>query len=365
MSHGEVDTAVILGAGFSKCANLPLTDELSDHILSERFGSPVDKAITQALKEFLGGAFCWREQDNLPSLEDIFTMIDLSANSGHNLGQQFNPGVLRALRRMLIYRVFTILDQNYERSTEIDEFLKKMGFESPSELRTHFIVLNWDIVLERHLALYTDIAINYCIEASPWQGLQGLSDSVQRSVSLVKVHGSSNWVYCDNCRTLFYDRSRKLSLAIRAGLKETDFRLFDEKLVNTNFDTSLGLQPEDRDCRRCQTAVGPHIVTFSYRKSFRTHAFARSWHAAEQILTEAKKWIFIGYSLPEADYEFKHLLKTSELKFGKGEQPQKSIEVIILGDDCVKKKYERFFGSRTINVCQDGLAGYVKQLQSF
>ena len=356
MSHGEVDTAVILGAGFSNCANVPLTGQLSDHILSECFNSSVDRAITQALKEFLEGAFFWQEPDRLPSLEDIFTMIDLSANSGHNLGRQFTPKRLRALRRMLIYRVFTILDQNYKQSMEIEEFLKKMGFELPSELRTHFIVLNWDIVLERHLEPYTDIAINYCIEASPWQGP---SDSLRRSVSLVKVHGSSNWVYCDNCRTLFYDRSRKLSLAIRAGLIKADFRLFDERFGNTNFDTSLGLQPEDRNCRRCQTAVGPHIVTFSYRKSFRTHAFARSWHAAEQILTEAKKWIFIGYSLPEADYEFKHLLKTSELKFGEAKQPQKTIEVIILNDQVAEEKYKRFFGSSAIKVCQDGLAGYV------
>jgi hypothetical protein len=41
--------------------------------------------------------------------------------------------------------------------------------------------------------------------------------------------------------------------------------------------------------------------------------FERSWLSAERLLRQAKKWVFIGYSLPAADYEFKHLLKRVQL----------------------------------------------------
>ena len=94
--------AVILGAGFSRCADLPLAGEVSNFIFSDKFNSPLDKRITAAIEEFLKGTFYWKNGDPIPSLEDIFTMIDLSANTGHNLGRKFTPKLLRAIRRFLI-----------------------------------------------------------------------------------------------------------------------------------------------------------------------------------------------------------------------------------------------------------------------
>ena len=41
--------------------------------------------------------------------------------------------------------------------------------------------------------------------------------------------------------------------------------------------------------------------------------FEKSWSSAERLLRNAEKWVFIGYSLPAADYEFKHLLKRVQL----------------------------------------------------
>ena len=45
--------------------------------------------------------------------------------------------------------------------------------------------------------------------------------------------------------------------------------------------------------------------------------FQQSWYAAEKVLASAQRWVFIGYSLPAADYEFKCLLKRIELSRGK------------------------------------------------
>ena len=282
-------------------------------------------------------------------------MIDLSANSGHNLGRKFTPKMLRALRRMLIYRVFAVLDADFEYSPEIAGFLKhQLGFKD--DVTTHFVVLNWDIVLERHLECFHDTGIDYCIQARSWDGS---SEKAKRIVGIAKVHGSSNWVYCDNCHSLFYDRYTKLSLAIRAGLIKADFRLYDTSLTDAIFNESLGIQPENRNCRECQGALGPHIATFSFKKSFRTHAFATSWLATEEMLTRAKKWTFIGYSLPEADYEFKHLLKTCQLKFAHSSTPQKKIDVILLNDKRSAEKYKTFFGPNVPRIYQEGLAGYV------
>src|SRR6266571_6310214 len=107
----EADTAFILGAGFSKEAKLPTTKEFAGALFDPAFDGELDEVITQALREFLTVCFCWRERDPIPSFEDMFTMIDISAGTGHSLGRSFTPKRLRAIRRMLIYRLFAILDQ--------------------------------------------------------------------------------------------------------------------------------------------------------------------------------------------------------------------------------------------------------------
>lgn len=355
----KAKTAIILGAGFSKCADIPLQKEFSKLLLSDHFNSQLDGVITKAIKDFLQKVFNWNDGDPYPAMEDIFTLIDLSAGSGHSLGRTYTPKMLRALRRMLIHRIFSILDNRFSHSEDIIDFLNYY-VPPEGEILTHFIVLNWDIVLERHLEFTIRTPnIDYCVQAKPWSG-DYCSDP---PVAIAKVHGSSNWVYCDNCRSLFYDRNTKLSLYIRAGLVKSDFRLFDEKIGDKLFDEAIVVNPKDRCCRNCQCALGPHIATFSFRKSFRTHAFTSSWLAAETILDQAEQWIFVGYSLPDADYEFKHLLKTAQLKLATSRKQTKIISAVVYDDQVAKMRFKSLFGNNLVQVHQNGLNEYMQSLK--
>jgi hypothetical protein len=74
--------------------------------------------------------------------------------------------------------------------------------------------------------------------------------------------------------------------------------------------------------------------------------FQKSWFEAEQLLMDAERWIFIGYSLPPADYEFKYLLKRTQLCRSKSPQ---FIVVSGGGRSAVartRENYQRFFGNR-------------------
>src|SRR5207302_1082368 len=83
-------TAVILGAGFSKCAELPTQAEFFDLLLAPELSqTPLQKCITGVIQQFLAEVFGWRPSAPLPSLEDYFTCIDLSANTGHHLGIKY------------------------------------------------------------------------------------------------------------------------------------------------------------------------------------------------------------------------------------------------------------------------------------
>ncbi len=349
------DTVMILGAGFSKAAGLPLQSELSNALIENQESNQLEQTITRAIGEYLDHCFGWDPRSPPPSLEEMFTMLDLSANNGHNLGRPFQPKRLRALRRMMIYRVLTILRPPKAMQASLTTLLQHfVSTENPS---CSFVVLNWDIVLETHLRSLTEMGVDYGFRAHPWNPNPPTPHPL---VKVAKVHGSGNWAYCDNCHMLFFDMARQLPVEIRAGLVKADFRLYEENLQDSTFDGEVGLPDVDRCCRNCQCAVGPHIATFSYAKSYRTHAFAATWQAAEWILSEAQRWIFIGYSLPEADFEFKHLLKVAELKTAS--MRRKQIDVVLKEDCEAETSYSTFFGADNVNIVQDGVEGFVSRL---
>lgn len=344
-------TAVILGAGFSKCAGLPTQPEFFDFLLSPELSrTPLQKCITEEIERFLRDVFGWDTGAPLPTLEDYFTCIDLSANTGHHLGIQYTPKMLRAIRRMTIHRVLQILDLTYRPSEVIAGFLASMRARNAG-----YVVLNWDLVLERGLQDLQEEKIDYGFDCFDWQTRER-NDFHRNGVLVAKINGSSNWAYCDNCASMFYDLNRKLALHEMVGLVKSDFRLFDETLKGRAFDEALGVSPQSRECLFCKNMIGTHMATFSFRKSYRTHAYPAIWHAARRFLAESSEWIFVGYSLPDADFEFKHLLKTSQLALEKKkDRTPLRIHVAVKDDAEAERRYRSFFGRKVGRVFQGGL----------
>ncbi len=357
-----ISTTFVLGSGFSKCADLPLQAEFSSLILSEEFNTDIDQVITTAITKFVQDIFGWHKGRELPSLEDIFTCIDLSAETGHHLGIKYTPKVLRALRRMTTYRIFSILDRRFSYSEDINKLLSSLCKPSNSGSRCSFVVLNWDIFLEKHLLrLNPAVLIDYRCPSYDWNSPN--ITARHEGIPVCKMHGSTNWVYCDNCKSLFFDLNEKLSLRTKAGLVKSDFRLFDEKFTDKHFDAAIGISPGERECKFCRNMVTSHIATFSYRKSFRTPAYPSIWYHAEKLLSSSDHWVFIGYSLPEADYELKHLLKAAQLRLSHRKSTRKKlIEVIVLRDVPTRQKFERFFGPETLEFYDGGLSEYISKI---
>lgn len=349
--------AVILGAGFSKCAGLPTQAEFFDLLLAgDSSPNPLQKCITEVMQQFLRDVFGWRPSEPLPSLEDYFTCIDLSANTGHHLGIRYTPKMLRAIRRMTVHRILQVLDLKYQPVPSIARLLRWALTQEVG-----FTVLNWDVVLERALQEQGRESIDYGFECYDWQN-PSQHPPVKEGIAVAKINGSSNWAYCDNCSTMFYDRS-KLALSEMVGLVKADFRLFDATLKGRAFDEALGLTPQKRECPFCKNMVSTHIATFSFRKSYRTYAYPAIWHAARHWLSRSSRWLFVGYSLPDADYEFKHLLKTAQLALDRRKDvPPLAIDVVLKNNPHAERRYRGLFGSRIQNVCQGGLEEYVGTL---
>jgi hypothetical protein len=69
----------------------------------------------------------------------------------------------------------------------------------------------------------------------------------------------------------------------------------------------------------------------------------------------------VGYSLPEADFELKQMLKSASLRMqDQRGKKDKRIDVVILDDLRTQQKYEGFFGADNVRCFQRGVADYLE-----
>lgn len=344
-----MNTTVILGAGFSKNSGIPIQSEIPEYLISDEVET-FEGCISKVLERFLNNTFGYRKGQPKPNLDDVFTCIDISTSSGHHLGLEYSPLKLRAIRRFLVYKVYSIIEEEFEYSKPVEMLLKRI-FDSSGHVS--FVVLNWDTALEKYLRkINQNTQIEYCCNGKP---LRYTSSQENIRIPVLKIHGSCNWLYCDNCRSLYYDLFDEVPLEKRSGFLETDFDLLQQNFSSISYDESKFLE----SCKLCGNYISSHIATFSYRKSFRTNSFSNIWSTAEKVLTDSDKWIFIGYSLPDSDYEFKHLLKIAELKLRHLKNSKLAIDLVMQNSDSAIEKYKKFFGDKLNIICNEGIEGYI------
>jgi hypothetical protein len=339
----------IVGAGFSLYAGMPLQQEFTDALLSGRGSASGNSGqIVEHLRKFINQAFNHKttaEAKFWPELEDIFTCIDLSANTGHNLGAQFSPSDLRTIRRGLIYRIITMLRERYRdargRKDAKWKTLVKF-FKSLDPDAVAFIATNWDTVIEDMLTEAHGIQhFHYGCNAT-CASLRSAHREIKETtpkggkVSVTKMHGSVNWLYCDNCRRLFWMQPDETYKVAGQLLSSEDWGRIDPTSHHRS---------ERWHCGRCGAdSLGTRFATFSYRKALDFPMFQKSWFSAERLLRNANNWIFIGYSLPAADFEFKYLLKRVQLS--RREAPEFAVISGGALSDRAYQHYQRFFGRK-------------------
>lgn len=342
---------LIVGAGFSVNADLPLASSFTRELLNLRGLKLSGPSVRQVkfIRDFVDQVFgegTSRNADEWPELEDIFTLVDLSANTGHHLGKNYSAARLRVVRRAIIVRMIRMLSQAYSRG------MKRAGpaWNALEELFTHFDIdstavlsMNWDTVFERGIARTQAIRrVDYGCHATPLSFSNGKLSRRNLSgetLQILKPHGSVNWLYCDACRETFW-----VSPSDTEQVAQTLFRKDDWNVVlgGSGIKAPTTRSPA---CPHCDAkSLGTRFATFSYRKALDFPMHAASWRSAEQYLKVTENWVFIGYSMPAADFEFKHLLKRVQLT----EKIRPNITVVTGGEktaaDATISRYTKFFG---------------------
>lgn len=347
----EFRNLLFVGAGFSANAGLPLASSFTSALLNTRqlkLDGP-SAALVNFVSEFVNKNFAEGRSaapEDWPELEDVFTLVDLSANTGHHLGS-YSASELRLVRRAMLVRMIRMLDQAYRRKKDRPddnwELLEEF-FASFDENKTAVLSMNWDTVIESGLTRAQKIeSFDYGCGASHvvFSGLPALRKKLlttRRTVHLTKPHGSVNWLYCDSCRDVFWTAPTNVT-----KVADVLFRKHDWDALKERTGAEAAYRTRTPRCPSCDTAaLGTRFATFSYRKALDFPMHAASWRTAERHMRHASNWVFFGYSMPSADFEFKYLLKRVQL----AEEERPAITVITGGaaaDETVKR-FERFFG---------------------
>ena len=272
-----------------------------------------------------------------PSFEDHFTQIDMAVNSGHNFGPDYDSAKLRAIHKMTIHRIFGWL-RKPKGLPDYDAAGLVVRLSRTFEVT--IITTNWDTHVE-------------WILNAEGPGLPF------RDISLLKLHGCVNMSYCDCCQQwnrLDYGSWQAVT-DYELLLDACDFRLLGADAAVADLLKRDQLHERLGQCWACSARLGVPVLTFTYRKDLQK--FRVVWDAAKTVLQLADRWLFVGYSMPEADVEVRHLLKSTQL--ARKDPAAPLIDAVLKADCDAGLRYQRFFGLPCEKVFQDGIARWAKK----
>jgi hypothetical protein len=328
-----------LGAGATKACGGPLTNE----ILPDAFASR-DKLgradHIDRLEAFLVENFNLREgertADDFPPLPLLLSLVDTAIDRDDVFAPGWPPAKLRAVRDALEYAIFALLEYRL-RSIERHhtQFFEAL-YATRSRENVKILSLNYDIIADNALP---KIARDHNAFGLPDYGCDIATTAYRETEkfgTLLKLHGSLNWLYCPNCHRL------------DLGIAESGYRTM--KMLNAvyggpnlHYRYESGAMP----CPDCKTPLRPILITPTHLKDYRNPHIARVWYESARALREATQAIFVGYSMPEDDVDVIYLFKRGLSHLKRGE-----ISVVeyargrssTLGAHPVGRRYRALFG---------------------
>lgn len=345
-------TVFILGAGFSFDAGIPMQSELIENILNYNLPRDLSPCRTR-IKKFIQDIFGLDEDAaHHLALEDIYTPLH-QAISRNDYLKSYSPSQLEEVENNLNQLIAHVIDNgkmNFEdREEYVDTFVRTLVREKERAPTTdHFSImsLNWDIVLDKRIFEIIKGAgiIDYgchCVGVEERSGMIPPIVAKERglyTVKLLKLHGSLNWVTCPQCHRLFVNKHQKEGIRALNGTAE---------------------------CRFCSDDVkmDAAILLPTFQKDLAKLHFQQIWNQAAIELSEATKIVFIGYSFPLADFDFRALITKHVAAEGV------EVEVVLFSDHEYPqdepeegKRYKDYFGNKLQRVHYCGAADYIEAL---
>lgn len=361
-------TVFFLGAGFSADAGGPIQNQIIQFIFAEDFidNFQQKEKILQARKDFIDFAEKTLEIDeklrDQIALEDVFTPIDRALSQGKSF-KKFDIKELADLREKFHLLMGAAIqygvDFHAKEKRYIEDFaifinsIAKERIDALYKDQIAIITTNWDLLLDNELnklvrmfsIMETENAnpklavVDYCCYISSLDkndhfikpGLLALGKNGY-NIKYLKLHGSMNWLHCPNCQRMyvkFDEKTMLMDTAQYCGHCKKNYK------ISAN-DNAIKLKS--------------NLLLPTFAKDYSNIQIQLIWQNAGIELSEASKVVFIGYSLPQADFEIRQLLsrcipKHTEVEVVcypyKGGNPKSRDDM-----EMERNWYKTFFGKR-------------------
>jgi hypothetical protein len=278
-------------------------------------------------------------------LEDVFTMLDRLRKSGETI-RGLSHAAIEASYQTLIRAVSLEFER---RLAQFDQepylaFFRELIERRLADPADGFAImtLNWDTIPDfmiEKLGAPLGAGPDYACYDYDLDDVDGhvpsllLKSKGKPNVKLFKLHGSLNWLICPCCGRLFSARAQH--------------------------DHPPVARPDGVRCRFCpEVDLETLIISPTLIKDLSHTHLKMIWHIALMDLQEADRIVFVGYSFPLADFEFRYML----LKAVTGRRENLSIRVALYPPDHLchdprrrwerdqeERNYRNFFGRRDID----------------
>lgn len=312
-----------------------------DSIVKE--GSPsIDERYNELIKIRENIRKCLKESKIRISLEDVFTSFDKTYQNReffHNYSYQNADEIKESITRLFVYYFAKCCnDHTYDNKDYLAffSFLKKCN-------DTTVISTNWDVLAEEYL-MRNNIKYDLSLNDEYYIG-KDITKPNKKRIKLIKLHGSINWFRCLNCGTI----------NILENSKCGDF-LFDDLTAE--------------ECKMCKQKrkedmlLQSQLITPTMMKSLNSQLYNNLWAAARKALSAANHVVFVGYSLPIADFDFRFMLQQSipnnaiiDVVLYHNDNPDQT-EQQNLKDLLPEKRYRDLFSKNKLNFFYDGFGEF-------
>jgi NAD-dependent SIR2 family protein deacetylase len=307
----ERDVVFVLGAGASRPDGVPLQRDTLPLIISGKIAEIENSEIGKIIIEFIKDNFEFNAETNqFPQLEAVFGFLDYFIQQNESLNVKYSTLRLREIKEYLIKLIHYVVNLQTDKTSHYYQlFWNSIINKNPN---TSIITLNYDTLLEQafdHLFKkhgYIDYSIplmnyeklpqikQYNFWVNPKEPVVVDENENPLPFKILKLHGSLNWKYCNCCnQTLLtpWDRNIDLNKGKFLGYTYPDKQKYEYicPIDGTEFQTL--------------------IVPPSYLKILHHPIISQLMTEASREIRKAKKIVFVGYSLSNADIHVKALFK--------------------------------------------------------